>query len=42
MKLNLHVVQCAITVLSCQVSTDTLCQALNTVQEEGDLTFQGF
>ena len=32
MKLNLpvHVVQCAITVLSCQVSVDTLCQVLNT------------
>ena len=30
MKLNLHVVQCATTVLSCQVSMDTLCQALNT------------
>ena len=28
MKLNLHVVQCATTVLSCQVSMDTLCQAL--------------
>ena len=30
MKLNLHVVQCIITVLSCQVSMDTVCQALNT------------
>ena len=30
MKLNLHVVQCAITVLSCQVPMDTLYEALNT------------